>query len=216
MTLRELTLEELRALHDTELREAFPSEELKPFAAMESLYRRGVYHPVGAYDGEDLVGYALLWDAPDTAYVLIDYLGVPAARRNRGLGGAILRMLGEHFAAYDGILVESEAPEGGPTDALRRRRMDFYRRAGFVFLGYDCALFGVHYAVCLCSPNGRGGEAAAMAAHQALYRSQLTPWAYEKYIQIPYDPARPLAPPSSWAELKNLPGLGEEEGKETI
>ena len=37
MTLRELTLEELSALHDTELREAFPPEELKPFAAAEEL-----------------------------------------------------------------------------------------------------------------------------------------------------------------------------------
>ena len=191
MTLRELTLEELRALHDTELREAFPPEELKPFAAMRTLYDNGVYHPVGAFDGDGtLLGYALLWDAPGTKYVLIDYLGVPAARRNGGLGRTILRKLGEHFSD-------------------RRRRMDFYCRAGFTFLTYDCVLFGVHYAVCLLSPNGKGTEEAAQQAHVTLYRSQFSPKAYDAFVQIPRDPDHPLAPPESWADLKTLPGLGE-------
>ena len=214
MTLREMTLEELKALHRTELHEAFPPSELKPFAAMKTLYAKGVYHPLGAYDGEALLGYALLWDAPGTKYVLIDYLGVPAAMRNRGLGGQVLRGLGERFADYDGIIVESEAPEGGPEDGLRRRRMDFYRRAGFSFLDYDCVLFGVHYAVCLLSPNGRGTAEGTLAAHQALYRSQFPRWAYNKFIQIPRDPANPLAPPESWADQDNLPGLGE--GRENL
>ena len=120
MQLRDLTLDQLRWLHATELHEAFPAEELKPFPAMEQLFRRGAYHPVGAWEGETLVGYALLWTSPAAGYVLIDYLGVAAARRNGGLGGEILRLLQEKFRDWEGILVESEAPEGGPEDALRR------------------------------------------------------------------------------------------------
>ena len=210
MILREMSLEELAALRRDQMGLDFPPEELKPFAAMRALYDNGVYHPVGAFDsGGALLGYALLWDAPGTKYVLIDYLGVPAARRNGGLGGTILRMLGDRFSDYDGIIVESEALDGGPEDGLRRRRMDFYRRAGFRFLGYDCVLFGVHYAVCLLSPNGKGTEEEALAAHIALYRSQFTPRAYGAFIQIPRDPDHPLAPPESWADLKTLPGLGE-------
>ena len=162
MTLRELDLTELRRLHETELHEAFPPEELKPCAAMETLVRAGVYHPMGAWEGDTLVGYAILWESPGSRYVLIDYLGVTASRRNRGLGGKILGRLRETFRDWDGIIVESEAPDGGEQDALRRRRMDFYRRSGFTFLDYDCILFGVHYAVCLCSPNGKGTQAGTM------------------------------------------------------
>ena len=99
MTLRDLTLQELHHLHRHELREAFPPEELKPFAAMKKLYRAGVYHPVGAWEGETLVGYALLWEAPQRKYVLIDYLGVTAARRNGGLGAELLRK-GAKVMAY--------------------------------------------------------------------------------------------------------------------
>lgn len=165
MRLEELTLSQLKWLHRQELREAFPRQELKPFAAMKKLVQAGAYHLVGAWEGENLVGYALLWESPGGRYVLIDYLGVTAARRNGGLGGELLRQLRERFAARDGILVETEVPEGGAEDALRRRRMDFYRRNGFTFLDYDCVLFGVRYAVCLCSPNGKGTQAETMAAH---------------------------------------------------
>lgn len=211
MRLEELTLSQLKWLHRQELREAFPRQELKPFAAMKKLVQAGAYHPVGAWEGEDLVGYALLWESPGGRYVLIDYLGVTAARRNGGLGGELLRQLRERFAARDGILVETEVPEGGSEDALRRRRMDFYRRNGFTFLDYDCVLFGVRYAVCLCSPNGKGTQAETMAAHQALYASQFARWAYNRFIQIPRDPNRPLQPPESWADQTTLPGLEEDE-----
>ena len=83
-----------------------------------------------------------------------------------------------------------------------------------MFLGYDCTLFGVHYAVSLLSPSGKGTEEATLAAHQALYHCQFPDWAYDKFIQIPRDPEHPLAPPESWADQENLPGLGE--GREDL
>ena len=109
MTLRELTLEELKRLHETELTEAFPPEELKPYAAMETLHATGLYHPIGAWEGEDLLGYAILWESPGGQYVLVDYLGVTASRRHEGLGGNILTLLRKQFQSWDGILIESEA-----------------------------------------------------------------------------------------------------------
>ena len=76
-------------------------------------------------------------------------------------------------------------------------------------MSYECVLFSVRYAVCLRSPNGRGTEEGALAAHQALYRSQFSRAAYQQFIQIPRDPANPLVSPQSWVEQENLPGLGE-------
>ena len=196
LTLRELTLEELADLHATELHEAFPPEERKPFAAMETLVRRGAYHPLGAWEGETLVGYALLWTGPSAPYVLVDYLGVTAARRGGGIGGEILRLLRERFRGWDGILVESEAPQGGEKDALQRRRLAFYGRCGFAPMGYDCLLFGVHYRTFLLSPNGKGTEQAALAAHQALYAAQFPPDQLARYIQIPWTRTTPCRPPA--------------------
>lgn len=56
MTLRDLTLQELHHLHRHELREAFPPEELKPFAAMKKLYRAGGLSPRGGLGGGDAGG----------------------------------------------------------------------------------------------------------------------------------------------------------------
>lgn len=211
MRLRALTLGELETLHRTRMGQDFPPEELKPFAAMQTLYEAGAYHPMGAWEGEDMVGYALLWESPGTGYLLLDYLGVEASRRNAGLGGEILRLLQGAFRDRKGILVESEAPEGDGRDALRQRRMGFYRRNGFAFLSYTCVLFGVHYAVALCPPAEAGGVEAVMEAHRQVYRAQLAPWAYEKFVEIPRDPQRTAAPAESWAGQTNLPGLGERE-----
>ena len=210
MQLRDLTLDQLRWLHATELHEAFPAEELKPFPAMEQLFRRGAYRPVGAWEGETLVGYALLWTSPAAGYVLIDYLGVTAARRNGGLGARSSRLLQEKFQDWEGDPGGVRRPwKGGPEDALRRRRLGFYQRNGFRPLSYDCLLFGVHYRTFLLSPNGGRGPRRRPWRPTGVYRSQLAPWAYEKFVEIPRDPTRPAAPAGLWADQTNLPGLGE-------
>ena len=73
---------------------SFPACECKPLEAIRALAAEGRYELLGLYDGAALLGYATLWSTPEWPdYVLLDYLGVTAARRNGGLGGAILKML---------------------------------------------------------------------------------------------------------------------------
>lgn len=212
MELRPIPARDWADWYTQELCASFPACECKPLEAIRALAAEGRYELLGLYDGAALLGYATLWSTPEWPdYVLLDYLGVTAARRNGGLGAELLRLLREKFRSWDGIIVESEAPEGGQSDGIRQRRMNFYRRNGYTFLRYDCMLFGVHYRVCLCSPNGKGSEEATMAAHQALYGSQFPGWAYRRFIQIPRDPDAPLQPKESWAEQRGLPGLEEDE-----
>ena len=153
----------------------------------------------------------LCFSTPWNETMLEEELFNPTASFIVAEGAELLRLLREKFRSWDGIIVESEAPEGGQSDGIRQRRMNFYRRNGYTFLRYVCMLFGVHYRVCLCSPNGKGSEEATMAAHQALYGSQFPGWAYRRFIQIPRDPDAPLQPKESWAEQRGLPGLEEDE-----
>ena len=61
--------------------------------------------------------------------------------------------------------------------------------------------------------NDRGVRIDKQLVRAALIvDSEFTQKAYQKFIPIPRDPDSPLSPPSSWAELDNLPGL--EEGSE--
>ena len=117
-----------------ELCASFPACECKPLEAIRALAAEGRYELLGLYDGAALLGYATLWSTPEWPdYVLLDYLGVTAARRNGGLGGAILKMLAAREAGRRTVLVEAEAERsGGPEEErpLRLRRLGFYARNG--------------------------------------------------------------------------------------
>ena len=102
--------------------------------------------------------------------MLLDYLGVTAARRNGGLGGAILKMLAAREAGRRTVLVEAEAERsGGPEEErpLRLRRLGFYARNGCtpVYESFNCGL--------LCQVFVLGPAPADRAdlkeAHRAIY-----------------------------------------------
>lgn len=190
MTHQILDKAALRALYNSELKAAFPLSELKPLHAMERLRAADCYEPTAFYDEEGLAGYALLWTHEGA--VLLDYFGVPEARRNQGLGSKILRelvpLLGERV-----MILEAEAPDGGAEDALRQRRLDFYLRAGCVMLPYDCALFGVHYN-CLAMNCGDRDAQTVLQLHHALYRKHMLRAMDEAYVQIPLLPGEKATP----------------------
>ena len=187
MKLKVMTPEELAHAYNTDFKEAFPPAELKPLEVMEKMRRRGAYDPLGYYDETGTAqGYILLWKHPDGRYILIDYLCVPAGRRNGGTGGR--------------MLAESEAPLGDPdTDPLKLRRLGFYARSGAVTLGYDCALFGVHYkTLCWAAPLPDEGE--ILRKHQEIYLEQFGRERYEQFIQLPLHPGESPRPLTDWIE----------------
>ena len=83
--------------------------------------------------------------------------------------------------------------------ALQRRRLGFYERNGFVYAGYDCALFGVHYRT-LIRTNKPVDPEQVKAAHTAIYRGYMPPKVYERFIQIPLAPGENPRPLERWTE----------------
>ena len=49
MELKLLNPDQLRLAYETDLREAFPPEELKPLSTMEELERRGLYDALALF-----------------------------------------------------------------------------------------------------------------------------------------------------------------------
>ena len=201
MNLRIMTPEELEKAYGTDLREAFPPAELKPLSAMERMRERGVYDPWGLFDeGGEALGYALLWKHSEGRCILLDYLCVPRTRRGGGIGGRLLALMREKYPADTVFLGESEAPGGDPAaDALILRRLDFYRRNGAALLGYDTALFGVHFKT-ICWADPLPEETELLRRHQEIYLSQFGRERYDRYIQIPLAPGEAPRPVSDWTE----------------
>ena len=163
MDLRPIPARDWADWYTGELCASFPACECKPLEAIRALAAEGRYELLGLCDGAALLGYATLWSTPD-------YLGVTAARRNGGLGGAILKMLAAREAGRRTVLVEAEAERsGGPEEErpLRLRRLGFYARNGCipVYESFNCGL--------LCQVFVLGPAPADQvdlkAAHRAIY-----------------------------------------------
>lgn len=185
MELRNLNPEELRAVYREHIKRDFPLAERKPLRVMERLRAEGLYDVLGFYEGGSLAAYAMLWHDEHRDYVLLDYLAVCAGGRGRGTGTAVLALLERHYREYAGILAECEAPaqSAAPEEnALRVRRLDFYRRAGFRMLGYRVRLFGVEYEMLASGAAEAGG---AIRAHRRLYHRQAA--VFRRLIEIPYE-----------------------------
>lgn len=201
MHLRTMTPEELKQAYETDLREAFPPAELKPLRAMEAMRARGAYDPLGLYGGEgEILGYILLWKHEDGRYMLIDYLCVPAGRRNGGVGGKLLAAAIAHYPPDTVFIGETEAPTGDPArDGMILRRLGFYARNGARTLGYDNALFGVHYKT-ICWADPMPEEAEILRKHQEIYLQQFGREKYDRFIQIPLLPGEKPRPVTDWTE----------------
>jgi len=172
LILRPMTEPEIRAWYASDFAEAFAENERKPLADILDLVSRGRYRLLGLFDGARMAGYAALWRREDIPLVLLDYLGVSAALRNGGLGAEILRRL---RAGGFPIVTEAELPVPGDTEAenaLRERRIGFYRRNGFT-PAYEMATCGMRWQALLA-----GAEDLAlpdvMAWHRALYGPERT------------------------------------------
>ncbi|MBQ9974125.1 MAG: GNAT family N-acetyltransferase [Oscillospiraceae bacterium] len=201
MKLRVLTKTELEHLYNTEMKAAFPPNELKPLSAMENLRDTGCYEPLGVFDGEELVGYALVWLQPGIPFALLDYLGTLAGKRGGGIGAKTLDLLAQRYAGTKGVFGESEAVTAAdPAEAeMQRRRLAFYERCGFRYAGYDCALFGAHYRTLIRTECEVSAE-EILQAHIAIYKNYMPAKVYSRFIQIPLAPGEKPFTPERWTE----------------
>lgn len=188
-TFRLLTAEELTELYETHMRRDFPPDELKPLSRLLALMERGDYEPYGLFDADGtLLAYALYWRSGEDPWVMLDYFAVMPEKRNMGTGSALLREMLDRFCGDGrGVYGEVEIPETGEAavDALRRRRLGFYARAGLRQMGFRTKVFGVPFLVLAYGPEVSDGE--LMEAARKLYRGAFPdPAVYDKHIFIPY------------------------------
>ena len=110
MELRIPSVEQLRTIYDRDLKEAFPTAELKPLRNIEKSWAEGWYKPYCLFDGDNIVGEAFLW-LGHPGWALLDYLCVSSIRRNGGVGASILEKLRER---------EADTVICGPPGMIRR------------------------------------------------------------------------------------------------
>lgn len=197
MELKLLTKDELKRLYEQEMVFDFPKAELKPVSAMLRLMDMGIYEPLLVTEGEEPIGYAMVWLPSEGRGALLEYFGVLRGKRNAGLGSQILALLTER---YGQIFGEAEAPtsDDPAENDLRRRRLGFYLRNGMRILDYECALFGVHFNCLYLGPEQDDRKIEKL--HRSVYAGYFSPEHMEKYVQLPLRPGEKINPAPEWLE----------------
>lgn len=196
MELRLPAPEQLREIYARDLAVSFPREELKPLRMMETLWSAGRYRPYCLFHGDKIVGECFLW-LGRPGWALLDYLCVPPARRNGGLGAMLLRRMREAEPEWT-VFLEAESPDDAPDPAIARRRLGFYRRSGTRTASFESEVFGVPYRLLYWSKE-TVPDSELIAHYGEVYRTGFSPEKFQKYIRVPRDPARPT-PRVPWVE----------------
>lgn len=185
---RLLEREELIALYNEHMTRDFPKAELKPLAGILGLLDRNQYLPYGLFQDEDLLSYALFWQTgADDHYMMLDYFAVLPEGRNLGTGGTLLHEMLETFCSDGrGIFGEVEIPDTGDdeVDALRRRRLGFYHRAGLREMDFHTKVWGVPYIVLAYGPEI--SSQALMETTRKLYHNVFSDAIYQREVFIPW------------------------------
>lgn len=142
-----LTKEEIIDIYNKYMVEDFPPDELKPLSSMLSMLDRGIYACYGLFKGETLLAYAYLTVLDDI--VLVDYLAVVKEVRGSGIGSQFLLEL-KGLLKDKIIIIECENPDFAISESdktTKIRRIEFYKRGGFVVSDVTTNLFGVEYVI---------------------------------------------------------------------
>ena len=168
----------------TDAHRDFPESELKPWDVVEKLNREDNYEPIGFFEGDTLVAYALQVIRENGKSVLLDYLAVTPEYRDRGIGSAVLTALREYYrdkAEY--IVIESEHPSEAPDKNAALRRLDFYKRAGGILTDTQVRLFDVLFLIFIL-PCSDSFSASPYDELEKIYRVTVPPELYDSVVDI--------------------------------
>ncbi len=177
---------QMQMLYAGQMRRDFPPSELKELGTILGLMRRGVYEPLGVYDGEMLAAYTLIYRPEAGRMLLLDYLAVEPTRRGCGTGGEVLNLLRAHYSGCaSALMIECERPRSAPDRETASRRIRFYERAGAKLTSVRIALFDVEYSILVLPCDDAWDEAGDWAEQiLSLYRQMLPPHLFERHVRL--------------------------------
>lgn len=126
----------------------FPDSERKSYKQLEIAYQKSILQIFEITSGEDFVGFVLANSLDKNGYLQVDYFAILPEFQSRGYGTQAIDKLKQMNNKYKGIFIEVEKlglGEDKEENELRKRRMNFYKKLGFIELNCDFVLYKVIY-----------------------------------------------------------------------
>jgi hypothetical protein len=108
---------------------AFPPSERKPLAFLSEVLSRGDYTLLAQSEGQDLVGFSILFTST-SGFSLLEYMAVSEAKRGEGRGSDLFQRTATFRPQPLLLEVEDPDPDLGGSPLDRARRIRFYSRLG--------------------------------------------------------------------------------------
>jgi len=185
MELKPLNRVLIEQIYNERMEEDFPPSELKPLNIILEAVSKNIYECYGLFDKEEIAGYIFLIKCGND--YLIDYLATYPERRNSGLGGIMIQLIGEKLKDAQSIIGEVENPDFATNESdrsLQRRRINFYFRNGFRDTNVKAECFGVPFILIETGPNLIHSEEEIKALYRMHYQAILSKEMYEKNIMV--------------------------------
>lgn len=186
--IKQLNLEEARAVYIGHSHRDFPTDELKPFSMIEKLWNNKCYFGYGFYEPESILrAYAFLMADDSTNMLLLDYFAVCEEARGKGYGSAALDLLKENCMDWDGILFEVEdetCTEDQEEKLIRRRRIDFYEKCGVIMTDTKSHVFGVDYKLMVMPLGGESAGEHIDEKLTSMYKRMLPKSVFEREFRL--------------------------------
>jgi len=144
--IRHMEVDELNGFYKR-IKGDFPPGEHAPYTVFYRQILGDIQEGLVFGEGARDLAYCVCAANHANGYVLISLLAVFQEFRGQGIGSAFMKALSVMYVRKQAILVEVERPELAKTAKefdLRRRRVDFYEKAGFYLIkGIDYSIWDV-------------------------------------------------------------------------
>lgn len=137
---------EIREKIERLCRNAFPANERRPLAPLLS-DRSGCGEAFAFFEEETFVGFACLLSVWDISHLI--YFAVCDSLRGKGYGTAALSLLRDEKRGYR-LIADIEEVREAANAVQRRRRRDFYLRAGYTESEVVYDWRGERYRILIC------------------------------------------------------------------
>lgn len=146
MIIKKLHLNEIEELYESFLLKDFPADELKTLKTITNAYQAGRYACYVMEEADNITAYACFaWYHEEVK--ILDYFAVSKEIRQKGYGSKMLTWIKDNPDINE-LIVESEDPEYGDSPEetrIREKRLDFYKKNGFIKRKTKVSLGGVAF-----------------------------------------------------------------------
>ena len=180
--VRKLNICQIVKVYYKYLSKDFPRNERRPLSLMIKGRLFGNYECLGAFLEDELVGYAFFIKNGND--ILFDYLATKKECRNKGLGAEILVQVRDFYKNVNSIIGEVENPyysDNESSKKLQTRRLEFYKRNGFVDTDVRTCTFGVNFIILQDIDKAKTTE-QVRALYEMHYRRYLPKKLFENNI----------------------------------